>query len=73
MSQPTSMRLSEEEIELIDSMREYLNHKTGVYHSRRALFLYLLRRVQPPDGTEAGVARWRRAYDRIYNSTVKPT
>ena len=64
----TSMRFSEEEIELLDAMRVILERKMGVRLSRADTIRNLLLKVKP--SSEPGVEnhRHRDAYQKVFGS-----
>ena len=68
----TSIRLSEDERELLDAFAGYLHHKSGINVNRTGAIKNMMRRQKPPE-TEAGEAavRFRRAYIRVFGE-LKP-
>lgn len=70
----TSIRLSEDERELLDAYKAYLVFKTGVNVNRTGAMKMLMRRAKPPE-TEHGEAavRYRRAYVRVFGETQPTT
>lgn len=64
MKRPVTLRLSDEEIELIDVLAHKLTATTGVTHSRPDVIRTLLHRAKPGDGADN--AEHRRAYQAAF-------
>jgi hypothetical protein len=65
---PTSIRLTEDERELLDAFAAYMSVKRGINLNRTQAIKHLMRKAQPP--TEAGpeAARFRRAYSIVFGA-----
>ena len=69
--QPTSMRFSPEELELLDAHAAYLQERHGVNHNRTSLIRDMLRRSKPPTSETTGglgpaARRFRNAWTTIF-------
>jgi len=64
----TSMRFSEAEIELIDSVRAVQERKHGLRLSRADVFRMLLQRLTPASDPGEAERRWREAYAKVFES-----
>jgi hypothetical protein len=63
---PSSVRLSDAELELVNAWADYLAHQTGATVGTAAVFRAFLRRTKPPESQGPDQARIRRAYTAIY-------
>ena len=71
-SNPISVRLSEEEVEVMDALADVRTAATGVRHSRADVLRWLLRKAEPSDDTGPHFLRHRIAYANAYIKKETP-
>lgn len=63
---PTSIRLSQEEEELLDAWAEWLGLHTGTPHSRSRTLRFLMKRALYEGGNTVADRRVRAAYRKVF-------
>lgn len=63
---PTTIRLSEDERELIDAWAGHISAQTGTIGTTSAVIRLLLKRAKPPESAGETQSRIRRAYTTIF-------
>lgn len=64
--QPTTIRLSADERELIDAWAAHITSQTGTIGTTSAVIRLLLKRSKPPESPGETQSRIRRAYTTIF-------
>lgn len=67
MANPTSIRLTDDEHELVAAHQARLKERTGRDHSVTDVVRYLLGYCRPPEGKVGPIeSRFRRAYKKVF-------
>lgn len=66
MTQPISIRMADNEIELLDAIAAGLSDRTGVKHSRADVVRAMMKRLATPEENTPNAARWRHLHREVF-------
>ena len=63
---PTSIRLTADELELLDAYAAWMHDRHGINVNRTGAIKSMIKRLKPPDDPTPAGARFRRAHSAVF-------